>query len=788
MQRLSALSAPCRRWLRSGCLMVVWFFLWPCQIAVSVDSPRSPETESQDLQPVLVTLSINRQPAGFTSFVLQTKQNQWLLPSAALNEARLIIPPVPVTVFNGESYLPLAAFKDATSQFNFAKQSLDIHFQPQHFVTTQLSANALRPALRAQPGQGVFLNYDLSLEHSASGFGQVFFSELGAALHGGVAIANFAFFRQPQHNTSLRLDTSFTVDQPERIATWRFGDTITRPGTVLGRAVRFGGIQFATNFQTQPQMSTLPMATASGQAALASTVDIFVNNVLQGRKDLPPGPFSISTLPMMSGDGELQMVIRDIAGREQLISQRFYTSPVLLAPGLAEFSIETGALRQNFGINSNDYGDLFASGSYRRGISTTLTLDGSVQTQRNGPTGLNGGAAFILPELGVGSVAFGVSQSNAGTGTQIAAGIERRTASASFGLRSQIADSRYRQMGVDPAQMIRRLDSANVSYRLSTFGSVGLAYVKRQAADSAPGEVISASYSTPRQSWGSVIFTAIKGRGPTDSHAFSVFWIMPLGSGLNGSLLHGRSDTGPDQTVLQVQRSAPPGEGYGYRLQAGINAPQQAALLAQYAAGQARLEAAQFNGNSSARVSFSGALASMDNQWFATRRINESFAVVTVPGMSQVRVYVDNQFAARTNSKGVAFLPRLHAYLPNHVTIEQLDLAFDTQIDALRMNPVPAWRSGVAIEFPVRRITAAMLRIVTADGLPVPVGAVATLPDNAEEFPVGRDGQAYLTGLQPHNIVTLRWHDQQCSVVLPYVGVEGSVPYLGEFTCVSTTP
>ena len=94
--------------------MVVWFFLWPCQIAVSVDSPGPPETESQDLQPVLVTLSINRQPAGFTSFVLQTKQNQWLLPSAVLNEARLIIPPVPVTVFNGESYLPLAAFKDAT--------------------------------------------------------------------------------------------------------------------------------------------------------------------------------------------------------------------------------------------------------------------------------------------------------------------------------------------------------------------------------------------------------------------------------------------------------------------------------------------------------------------------------------------------------------------------------------------------------------------------------------------------------------------------------------------------
>ena len=44
-----------------------------------------------------------------------------------------------------------------------------------------------------------------------------------------------------------------------------------------GRSVRFGGIQFGTNFSTQPTLVTTPLLFAQGEAIVPSTVDVFVN-------------------------------------------------------------------------------------------------------------------------------------------------------------------------------------------------------------------------------------------------------------------------------------------------------------------------------------------------------------------------------------------------------------------------------------------------------------------------------------------------------------------------------
>lgn len=306
-----------------------------------------------------------------------------------------------------------------------------------------------------------------------------------------------------------------------------------------------------------------------------------------------------------------------------------------------------------------------------------------------------------------------------------------------------------------------------------------------------PVEVFSASFSTLRKSWGNLIFTASLGKsagrsageGVIENRSFSVFWILPLQREMTASLLHMNANAAPDQTLLQVQSNLPAGEGTAYRVQAGINAPQQAALLAQNSHGQARLEAAEYQGRNSARLSLSGAIASFNNHLFASRRITDSFGLVRLPEMDNVRVYVDNQLAGRTNKAGEVFIPRLHPYMPNHVSLEQLDLALDTEIETLVMRPKPAWRSGVLIEFPVRRVASATLKLMMEDGLSVPLGAVATLNSQPEIFSVGRGGLLYLTGLKQHNDVHVEWNGGQCEAHVSYLPEPGSIPYLGEFKC-----
>lgn len=759
--------------------------------------------DDADLRPVLVKLTFNRQRSPSTRLVLRNRKDEWMLPTEVLTAARIKFPEAAILAFNGQFFVPLTAIFSTCSSddivFDEAAQTLDIMLPASSFIMTKIDSRyALnQPESRAiKTGEGLgpslFLNYDLSFEHADNGSGQVLFAETGAAFSKAVALADFALIRQPQQSLTLRLGTTVHIDRPQQIATLRLGDAITRPATQLGRSVRFGGVQYATNFMTQPQLVTVPMANMQGQAVLPSTVDVFVNNVLQSHSAIPPGPFSVSSVPMVSGDGDLQMLVRDLSGREEIITQRFYTNPTLLAAGLREFSIEAGALRRNFGLESNDYGDGFAAGSYRYGVNNRLTLEGSAQWQHNGPHGLNASASLLISSFGIATTAIGRSSSDAGEGRQFAAGFERKTAHYTLGVHSQVADRRFRAMGVDPEHSVRRQDSIHASYRIKQAGNLNLAYARQQLGTAMAREVFSASFSTLRKAWGNLIFMVSIGRGAsrsasedsTQNRSFSVFWILPLQRELNASLLHINANAAPDQTLFQAQSNLPAGEGSAFRVQAGINAPQQAALLAQNSYGQVRLEAAEYQDKSSARLNLSGALANFNNHWFASRRITDSFGLVRLPNMNNVRVYVDNQLAGRTNKAGEVFIPRLHPYMPNHVSIDQLDLALDTEIDTLLLRPKPAWRSGVMIEFPVRRVAGATLNLMTEEGLAVPTGAVATLNSESEIFYAGRDGLLYLTGLKSHNDVHVEWHGGQCQAQIAYQPESGSIPYLGEFRCV----
>ena len=108
---------------------------------------------------------------------------------------------------------------------------------------------------------------------------------------------------------------------------------------------------------------------------MPSTVDVYVNNALVSRQSVPPGPFSITNIPIVSGTGEAQLVVRDLLGREQVITQPFYGAATLLKEGLADYSYELGAQRQNFGQTSSDYAKALASATYRKGVTESFTAE-----------------------------------------------------------------------------------------------------------------------------------------------------------------------------------------------------------------------------------------------------------------------------------------------------------------------------------------------------------------------------------------------------------------------------
>ena len=95
---------------------------------------------------------------------------------------------------------------------------------------------------------------------------------------------------------------------------------------------------------------------------MPSTLEVYTQNVKTYSSDIPAGPFELANLPVITGSGEAQVVIRDTLGRETRTTLPFYTSSEQLGKGLIDFSAEVGFPRRNYGSESNDYAsDVFAA-------------------------------------------------------------------------------------------------------------------------------------------------------------------------------------------------------------------------------------------------------------------------------------------------------------------------------------------------------------------------------------------------------------------------------------------
>ncbi|MEI2684790.1 fimbria/pilus outer membrane usher protein, partial [Erwinia aphidicola] len=108
-------------------------------------------------------------------------------------------------------------------------------------------------------------------------------------------------------------------------------------------SVRLGGIQIARDFSVRPDLVTYPLPSFSGQAAVPSTVDLFVNGYKTSSNSVQPGPYSLTNMPFVNGAGNAVVVTTDAQGRRVSTTLPFYVASDLLKSGLSDFSFSAGA-------------------------------------------------------------------------------------------------------------------------------------------------------------------------------------------------------------------------------------------------------------------------------------------------------------------------------------------------------------------------------------------------------------------------------------------------------------
>ncbi|MGA8147618.1 MAG: fimbria/pilus outer membrane usher protein [Gallionellaceae bacterium] len=758
--------------------------------ALEGDGPKFAEqtnSAATEFQEWLLLVDINRQHLNQTVLVLEDKGGMLYLSSRNLLGWRLKLPDTSLSIdYQGEKYYPLSAIHDVSHVFDPKKLTLMIEMRPEAFAETarDMSNTPIPPP--ATQSNGGFVNYDLYSAHSSDATQNTGQFELGYFNSFGVGTTNLLANYLGSNPGVTRLDTTWTVDYPEKMQTLRLGDAISTPGS-WGRSVRFGGIQYGTDFSTQPGFITLPLQNAVGQAVLPSTVDVLINNALVSRQDVPPGPFSISNVPVVTGAGEVQLVVRDLLGREQLITQPFYSSASLLREGLEDFSYEFGFVRQNFGINSNDYGSWLGTGTYRRGMSERFT--GEVHAEAlSGQVTLGVGGDYLIPIVGTISSYIAGSHSSSNNGILALLGVDREALPWSFNARTQWTTAGFTEVGLTPQQLEPiQLSSFAASYASGSAGSVGIAYVIQQNRGQADARIATLSYSTSLGRIGSFNISAARSLvGDVNTTIFALLSI-PLSPSTSVSFsqqsVRGSNSGNSDDFTATLQRNLPMGEGYGYKLLSQTDGYKEASYSLQNNIGTYSVGAADSLGSTATRLEVSGGVALFAGDAFLSRHIDQSFAVVRIPDYPNVHILADNQPAGQTDSNGNALIPQLRAYDRNVISIDQRDVPLDAEIGTLKIDAIPNYRSGVDVKFPIRHSRGATLTIQLEDGSPLPVGASVHIVGEEEHFTVGYNGEAYVVGLSQTNRLSATWRGQSCEFDVPYTASTDPLPDLGTFIC-----
>lgn len=710
--------------------------------------------------------------------------------------------------YDGQLLYKLDWYPDINYQLDQYAMQLALSVPPQLFAIQTFDTLSKRLGALRPNDPGAFLNYDVvALRNNRPGVNQTNLSALmGLGLFNrlGVGTADVLVYNKYANNFTLltnqpskllRLNTTWTLDQPEKIARWRLGDAITH-STYWSGATRFAGIQYATNFNTQPNLVTFPLPGFEGEASIPSKVDVFVNSVLNQQQIVNNGPYIFNNIPVISGAGTVNVVTQDLLGRSKVVSFSYYASPKLLKPNLVDFSYEAGFVRDNYGINSNDYGRFLGVATYQRGITNNLTLGGHAEVLSDQQT-LGFSANYLLNNYAVASVAVAGGHNKSGEGGLFALGFVRQGPQLSYGFNASLTTLNYLQLGTQPGTLPPSVvNQLFLGYSVENYGSLSASFTMVNSRNFNTANGIS---NTP---------TA---RLLTATYSHNLFKNISLNLGFVGDLRNSQTNQAfltlvfaPDinhyfnnsttwqnhqlQDLLQFTKPVPLGKGYGYNVFASNDSDRYAGadVTLQNEIGAYTARVGQGNGQSNYEVDASGSAIYFAGNGFLARKLTQSFALVKVPDLSGVDVFYENQLMGRTDRKGNLLITELLPFQENNIEIEPTTLPLDTQIDAIQQTVIPYFKSGVLAQFLVKHMQGVDLHLKTPNNKFVPVGAELVLNSDGtcESYPVAYDGEVYIPEVKDHLLegsVNLENHVCYFSVRLP--NTDDPIIELGDVRC-----
>jgi outer membrane usher protein len=661
---------------------------------------------AEDMQAAPLTLFVNeKQEATSTVFL---RGNDALVLRKDLEDAGLRhVPATSEETIDGRTYISLAQLTPAV-RYRIDERTLElrIHAPPQYFDTAVINLRQGAPRDIVQHRDvGAFFNYAPRL---------IDFRTLAASGEGGVSVGGHLLYSGISYdptNRVLRGLTNLTIDEPQEMRRWVFGDSFVAGGGPLGGAVFLGGLSVGRAFELDPYFIKFPTPTTIGTALSASTVDVYVNGVLQRRVPVNPGTFQLQNIAAAGGAGTIRYVLRDAFGREQQVVSSFYASPGVLSRGVSDYGLAVGAIRHRFGAASWDYGGPALFGRYRVGLTDALTVGLRLEapldpSQLGASTGLS---LTLLQPIGQIDLAVGVSTASPGdNGLAGAASYLYQAQYFAGGLSARIMSDDYFTLSLSPIDdRARFAGAAFVSIPAGRRVTLTTNCILGISRDHGTSGAISEQAAVRLTNAVQLSATASRTRyedGTSPAEAFATLTVA-----LGGSVFASASGhVGKSQPLGRVDLSKPlpAGSGYGFQASAmrGATTTFSGATEGQLQQGRARLEVVSVNGEVHGSISMAGGIVAVPGAGvFFTRPVHGGYAVIHVPGAKNVRGYLNNNEIGRTDAAGNLIVPNLLAYFGNRLSVNDKDLPLDYKIDAVEEVVATPHRGSALVRFAAKR-------------------------------------------------------------------------------------
>jgi len=590
---------------------------------------------------------------------------------------------------------------------------------------------------------------------------------------------------EPPGTAPVRLDTRWSLDFPERMLQLVVGDDLT--GAVSwSRPTRFGGVRLGRAFALQPYRITTPLAAFAGQAALPSTVDLFISGVQQAQERVAPGRFEIQTPPRISGAGVARLVLTDLNGVERSIDVPFYTTSQLLADGLWDGSIELGRIRRDYGLRSFSYGErTIGSGTLRYGVSDRLTIETHGEVESRLRMGGLGVVWVPGPRTGVINAAYARSRVDGiGRGAQYSLGYQWNGAMFHIDAATTWRDSSFRDLASLETSPLPRRTTQGFAGVDTALGHFSAGYVLQRLPDAAESRIASVGWSQRFGRASSVYLTAFRDLALGEDSVW-LTWQMALdrrtqvGAGW-------RHESGEGGTLsADIRRSVDSDlGGFGWQLRASREASGQASGLSQVDwlgrhAG-AELGVSRTPAGTSALAGLQGGVAWMrGGPPQLVRRIANAFAIVSTEDVAGVPVRLENRLVGQTDRHGRLLVDRLNPWENNRLGIDILQLPEDMYVQRTEVSAVPDGNVGVLVRFPMHRTRPLQLTVLDASGEALPAGSPVYPEGATGDEPltvIGYDSLLYLPDPVPGARLRIETAGGTCTVVVPAPQAGGAHP------------